>query len=149
MPSQPEPSSGAVESRLQSSSGRDLIAVFVYNEGLRVEKVLTKLSELQLDCDVVVIDDGSDDESPAIISRFPFPVLRHSQNSGAGASMKAAFRYGIEKGSRFIIIIAGNSKMNPSEIPRFLEPLRSGQCDYVQGSRYLPGGRHENLPMFR
>ena len=142
-------SSRPVQSQFQPGTGRDLIAVFVYNEGLRVERVLSKLIDLRLDCDVVVIDDGSDDESPTILSRFSFPVLRHSQNLGAGAAMKDVLRYGIERENRFIVLIAGNGKMDPSEIPRLLEPLRSGECDYVQGSRYLSGGRHENMPLFR
>lgn len=126
-----------------------LVAVFVYNEGLRVEAVLNKLRYVPDRCHVVIVDDGSDDESAAVLSRFDFPVLRHSRNLGVGISVREAIRYGIENGCRFIALIAGNGKMNPAEIPQLLEPLRSGQWDYVQGSRYMPGGKHGNLPLFR
>ncbi|MBI3872385.1 MAG: hypothetical protein HY304_04835 [candidate division Zixibacteria bacterium] len=45
--------------------------------------------------------------------------------------------------------MAGNGKMHPSDIPVLLAPLLSGGYDYVQGSRYLSGGRSEYLPLFR
>ncbi len=130
--------------------GRDvLVAVIVYNEGSRLQKVLKGLSSLANDCDVVVVDDASDDDTPDYLSHFHFPVLRHARNSGVGASIRDSVRYAIERGYRFLVVMAGNGKMDPSEIPRLIQPLRNGECDYVQGSRYLPNGRRENLPLFR
>jgi dolichol-phosphate mannosyltransferase len=126
-----------------------LTAVFVYNEGLRVESVLNKLDQLRDCTDVLIIDDGSDDESPQVLSRFTFPILRHEQNQGAGASVKDAIAYARKAGYRFIVMIAGNGKMDPFQIPQLVEPLLHGKGDYVQGSRYLEGGYHENLPRFR
>jgi dolichol-phosphate mannosyltransferase len=125
-----------------------LVAVIVYNEGSRVESVLSKFSTLSA-YDVVVVDDGSDEDTSNFISRFDFPVLRHARNMGVGFSIKDAIRYGIEKGYPFLVVMAGNGKMNPLEIPQLLEPLKTDECEYVQGSRYLKGGTHENLPLFR
>ena len=50
---------------------------------------------------------------------------------------------------RVMVIMAGNGKMLPEEIPRLLKPIESGQADYVQGSRYMSGGESKNLPAFR
>lgn len=134
----------------QSNLRSDILtAVFVYNEGLRVESVLNKLNRLRDYTDVLVIDDGSDDESPLVLSRFTFPILRHEQNRGAGASVKDAIAYARKAGYSFIVVIAGNGKMDPLQIPQLVEPLLHGTSDYVQGSRYLEGGYHENLPRFR
>ncbi len=125
-----------------------LVAVIVHNEGSRVEKVLGSLTSLK-GYDVVVVDDGSDDDTPEFISRFDYSVLRHARSMGVGSSIRDSVRYGTDKGYSFIVVMAGNTKMDPMEIPRLVQPLKSGQCDYVQGSRYLPGGRRENLPAFR
>lgn len=130
--------------------GRDtLVAVFVYNEGLRVETVLNKLRHVPACCDVLVVDDGSNDESVGVIARFDYPVIRHAQNLGVGISVREAIQYAICHSYSYFALIAGNGKMDPARIPLLLDPLRSGACDYVQGSRYLEGGRHENLPLFR
>jgi dolichol-phosphate mannosyltransferase len=45
--------------------------------------------------------------------------------------------------------MAGNDKDRPAEIPRLLEPIRRGGADFVQGSRYLPGGDYGNMPFYR
>jgi dolichol-phosphate mannosyltransferase len=126
-----------------------LITIFVYNEGARVAKVLHGLRSRPANCDVLVLDDGSTDDSTGFIESFEYPVLRHPQNLGAGASVRDAVRYATEQGYRFIVLIAGNGKMDPAQIPRLIQPLLSGECDYVQGSRYLAGGNHQNLPLFR
>jgi dolichol-phosphate mannosyltransferase len=137
------------ETPLIRPRGDALVAVLVYNEGLRIEAVLRKVAQVSDACDVLVIDDGSTDESVEVLTRFGFPVLQHSHNLGAGASVKDAIRYAKERDYRFIVMIAGNGKMDPFQIPQLLQPLRSDESDYVQGSRYLEGGKHENLPLFR
>jgi len=126
-----------------------LVALVVYNEGLRVEAVLQKLMQVSTCCDVVVIDDGSTDETAELISLHDFSIIRHSHNLGVGLSIKDAIRFGIDREYSVIATMAGNGKMDPLQIPKLLEPLKSGISDYVQGSRYLEGGRHENLPLFR
>jgi dolichol-phosphate mannosyltransferase len=126
-----------------------LIAVFVFNEGARVLKVLRGLQDRPANCDVLVMNDGSTDESATYFASFDYPVLSHAQNLGAGATVKDAVRYAMERGYRFIVMIAGNGKMDAAEIPRLIQPLLAGECDYVQGSRYLAGGEHQNLPLFR
>lgn len=147
--SQPEQPSQLFEPELKAERGDALIAVFVYNEGLRVSDVLSKVSKIAEARNVLVIDDGSNDESRERISGFNFAVLRHSRNLGAGASVKDAIRYAQNKQYRFVVMIAGNGKMEPAQIENLLLPLRTNECDYVQGSRYLEGGWHENLPLFR
>jgi dolichol-phosphate mannosyltransferase len=137
------------EPRVTGQRGDALIAVFVYNEGLRVAEVLRKVSQITDPWNVLVIDDGSNDESSEAISQFSFAVLRHSRNLGAGASVKEAIQYGQQRGYHYVVLIAGNGKMDPFQITELLTPLRKDDCDYVQGSRYLRGGRYENLPLFR
>lgn len=125
-----------------------LTAVFCYNEGEKIRKVLDKFGSNR-DYDVVLIDDGSDDDSPQIISQYPFPVLRHGTNAGVGEGLRTLFAYACKQGYDAVVIMAGNGKMDVDHVPRLIAPIRDSGFDYVQGSRYLKGGKSANMPRYR
>jgi len=127
-----------------------LACVFVYNEGDKLRRTLERFPPAsERNYDVVVVDDGSTDSAPAVIDQFPFVHLRHESNRGIGAAFRSAFEYADAHEYDIFVPMAGNGKMHPEDIPRLLAPLLSGEYDYVQGSRYIEGGLHENLPLFR
>lgn len=129
---------------------KSLVAVFCYNEGEKIRRVLEQFpAAIERDYDVVVMNDGSTDQSRHHVVELGFPVLDHERNLGAGAAIKTVFRYALDKGYDAIVLIAGNGKMRPSEIPRLLQPIVAGEADYVQGSRYLEEGVSANMPLFR
>lgn len=132
----------------QSPSPRVLVAVFVYNEGEKLRATLSRFP-VERNYDVVVMDDGSEDGPEAIISQFGFTALRHPENRGAGAAIRTVINYANGKNYDVLVLIAGNAKMHPSDIPGLIQPILEGRADYVQGSRYLQGGKTENLPRFR
>jgi dolichol-phosphate mannosyltransferase len=127
---------------------RVLVTVFVYNEG---QKFGSLLQEIPADApyEVLILNDGSTDEIGDYISDTPHTVIENDRNRGLGYSFKRAIRYAIDEGFDIFIPIAGNGKMRPAEIPLVIAPLLGGEADYVQGSRYLPGGRRDHLPLFR
>lgn len=127
---------------------RVLVTVFVYNEGLKFGSLL---EEIPADApyEVLILNDGSTDEIGDYISDTPHTVIENDCNRGLGYSFKRAIRYAIDEGFDIFIPIAGNGKMRPAEIPSVIAPLLGGEADYVQGSRYLPGGRRDHLPLFR
>ncbi|MBD3297901.1 MAG: glycosyltransferase [candidate division Zixibacteria bacterium] len=127
---------------------RVLVTVIVFNEGGKLRTTLKRFPE-NPPYDVVVMDDGSSDGVREVASEFPFAYLRHEVNSGVGASLRTVFRYAEDNGYDIIVVMAGNAKMHPSDIPNLLKPIREDGYDYVQGSRYLSGSRSENLPLFR
>lgn len=98
--------------------------------------------------DVLVVDDGSTDGTADLLRGCGLPSVRHETNRGLGAALKTGIARAIEEGYEAVVVLAGNGKDDPAEIPRFLEALAAGY-DYVQGSRFRPGGRHRNLPLVR
>jgi dolichol-phosphate mannosyltransferase len=125
-----------------------LVTTFAYNEGERIRR-LVRSFPAERDYDLLLVDDGSTVGSTDGLEEPGVTRLVNERRLGLGAAIKRAFRYAIEQGYDALVIMAGNGKDDPAEVDRLLEPIRSGRADFVQGSRYLAGGTHENMPRYR
>ena len=125
-----------------------LTAVLCYNTCHSTEKALNKFPK-ERSYDVLLVNDGSTDNTGQLIRRYDYQIIEHPTNKGLGAAIKTAIKYGFDHDYEFIVIMAGNGKDNPLEIPRLLRPLKEENYDYVQGTRFLKGGSWDNLPIFR
>lgn len=125
-----------------------LVATFAYNEGEKIQRVLARHSPHR-EYDLLVMDDGSTDGS---LDRFPWNDvlrLRNEANQGIGAAMKYVFEFALERDYEIVVTQSGNDKDDPQQIPRLVGPILAEQADFVQGSRFLPGGGHGNTPIYR
>jgi dolichol-phosphate mannosyltransferase len=128
-------------------SARVLAAAFAYNEREKIRRTLERHPR-DRSYDLLVMDDGStdgslDDIDPGVL------VLRNPANRGIGYSMKAVFAFALERGYDILVIQAGNDKDDPLQIPALLAPILEDRADFVQGSRFLPGGEYGNMPAYR
>ena len=114
---------------------RTLIAIPVYNEQRYVATVLERVSEYA--ADVLIIDDGSTDATPAILAHFPVEVIRHRENRGYGRSMQDAFRWAAMDAYDWVITMDCDEQHEPSQIPEFLIEAATDRYDVISGSRYL------------
>lgn len=117
------------------------IIIPAYNEeegiGVILEKIFRSVDGV---CEVLVIDDGSDDSTSEIASLFPCRLIRHEENRGKGEALKTGIRHAI--GENVIFIDADDTY--PAEvIPQMYEALEL--CDVVYGARTI--GRN-NIPRF-
>ena len=85
-------------------------------------------------------------ETSASRSSIPLKLMSNKVRRGIGSAIRQGLEYAVSNGFTLAIIMAGNGKDNPLEIPRMLDPIINNGCDYVQGSRYLRGGRPLNTP---
>lgn len=125
-----------------------LVTVLTYNEGEKLRALLAAFPS-KAEYDLLFVDDGSTDGSSGVLETAGHAVIRHSENLGVGAGIRDAVAWALAHDYQTIVIMAGNGKMLPAEIPRLLAPIQAGEADYVQGSRYLTGGASPNLPLFR
>ncbi len=133
---------------------RILIVIFAFNEGVKLRRAVDRLARarptLPPRCDVAIMDDGSTDGQPETLAAANgFQLIRHNLNSGVGAAVRSVIRYCREHGYEATAWVAGNDKDNPDELARLLDPILSGVADFVQGSRYAPGGEFGNMPAYR
>ena len=135
---------------------RILVAAFAYDEGSKIRATAERMVAARAvavsadaTCDLLVMDDGSRDGSIEALRDLPIAVLANPKNRGVGAAMKRVFDCALERRYDIVVTLAGNNKDEPAEIPRLLAPLLRGEADFVQGSRFLPGGAHGNMPLYR
>ncbi|MEE8470328.1 MAG: glycosyltransferase family 2 protein [Dehalococcoidia bacterium] len=115
------------------------IIVPAYNEEEGLQITLDKIYKaVDGVCEVLVVDDGSDDATSKVASRFPCKVLKHAKNLGKGAALKTGIRHASGK---YLIFIDADDTYPPEAIPLMYEALES--CDVVYASR--TGGR-DNIP---
>jgi glycosyltransferase involved in cell wall biosynthesis len=87
--------------------------------------------------DIVVIDDGSEDDTGTLARRAGAVVLRHTCNLGIGAAVQTGFLYALQEGYDFVVRNDGDGQHDPKQIPLLLEPLQKDEADIVVGSRFL------------
>jgi len=97
--------------------------------------------------EVVVVDDGSNDDTAGIATLAGASVIRHDKNRGYGAAIKTCFAAAKETSADILVIIDGDGQHNPGEIPKLLAPVLRGEADLVIGSRLLTG--ENKVPAYR
>jgi dolichol-phosphate mannosyltransferase len=76
-------------------------------------------------------------------------IFDNPELKGIGYAIKQGIKYAQGEGYDVVVVMAGNNKDDPAEIPRLLKPILEEDYDYVQGSRFLPGGKHVKNPFLR
>jgi len=133
-----------------------LVIICAYNEGVKLEKTGERIRsalekrKCEPTIDVLVADDGSTDGAPeAVAAKCGFLLFRNAERKGIGHLIRGAYRYGLERGYEILVTMAANNKDNPEEFDRIIGPVFEDKADFIQGSRYLPGGNFGNMPLYR
>jgi glycosyltransferase involved in cell wall biosynthesis len=119
-----------------------------FNEAATVEEVLERVDALDLDKQVIVVDDGSTDETGSILTRWqsagPDRILLRQPNRGKGAAIRAAIPH---VDGDIAVIQDADMEYDPVDVPTLIEPIERGVADVVFGSR-LTGGRPQRAYLF-
>ncbi len=114
-----------------------------HNEARTIGEVLERIDALGLDRQVIVVDDGSSDDTAQIAERYDCLVIRQP-NRGKGAAIRAAIPH---VDGEIAVIQDADMEYDPADVPALIEPIESGVADVVFGSR-LSGGRPQRAYLF-
>lgn len=120
----------------------------VFDEVGKIGRAVSKVPRPFVE-EVVVVSDASTDGSDEDARAAGATVLRHEKTLGVGAAIRTGLKYGLEKGYDVLVVMAGNDKDDPTEIPKLVAPVLERGVDYVQGSRYAKGGEYGKMPLHR
>ena len=115
-----------------------------YNEELCISGII--LGSRKYVDRIIVIDDGSTDNTAEIARLAGAEVISHRSNMGKGAALKTGFE--AAKGSEIIVTLDSDGQHNPEEIPKLVTPIINGEADIVNGSRYINGNK-KDTPLYR
>ena len=120
------------------------VVIPALNEVLRIRGVVEgALAQCER---VIVVDDGSDDDTAAQLADLPVTLLRHAQRMGKGASLRDGFREALRQGARAVLTMDGDGQHAASDIPRLLDAANRHPGCVVIGARLR---KRSQQPMHR
>lgn len=141
--------------RLRNKQNEYCICIPVINEGERIKKELEKALKYKIhkQADIVLIDSGTTDGSTDIENLKKYKVnslieMEEKKKYTQSKALSAGFYFAIERGYKGIITVDGNNKDDIKDVYKFIDKLRDG-FDFIQGSRYIEGGKAINTPKLR
>lgn len=129
------------------------LVIPVINEGDRILNLLERMKDLKTTdlVDIIIVDGGSTDGSLESSRLQSFGVNTLLLKTGPGklsAQLRCAYSFCLLRGYKGVVTIDGNNKDDPKAIPAFIDKLNKGY-DFVQASRFIPGGEAVNTPLSR
>jgi glycosyltransferase involved in cell wall biosynthesis len=112
---------------------RACVLIPVYNESANIGRVVKEIREQNLD--VLVVDDGSQDNSSEIAGESGAVVIVNGKNQGKGSSLKTGFKYVLDKGYGVVITMDGDGQHLPQDIPYFLRIAEYSDAQIFIGNR--------------
>lgn len=128
----------------------NLVAVLIpaKDEEATIGELLDRVARVRVpghELRTIVVDDGSTDATAEISRSRGALVAAHPDNRGLGAAVRTGLRAAVETGAVAVAYLDADLEYSPEDIPRLLEPILSGQVDYVLGSRFRGGVRGMSL----
>jgi glycosyltransferase involved in cell wall biosynthesis len=123
-----------------------LVCIPAFNEVNTISDIIAK-SRKYAD-DIIVYDDGSNDNTYEAAVSAGATVIRNPENKGYGVAIRSLFQAAKEKDADIMVTLDSDGQHNPAQIPELIEPLKQG-FDIIIGSRFLNNSDKQKVPKYR
>lgn len=120
------------------------VAIPAYNEEVAIGSLVLKASRYA--DEVIVVDDGSSDDTAEVAELAGATVIRHARNLGKGMAIRSAWLYARKREPGALVLLDGDHQHEPEDIPRFVGPILAGEADLLLGVRW---GKTSGMPLYR
>lgn len=121
-----------------------IIIIPAYNEAANLPRVISEIRSVVPGVDIVVIDDCSKDRTAQVARALGAAVVSLPNNLGYGGAVQTGFRYAVEKGYTYGVMMDGDGQMDPHSVPALLDVVRGGRADLALGSRFQGRMEYKN-----
>jgi dolichol-phosphate mannosyltransferase len=144
----------ATSQQLLQKTGGVGVVIPVYGEAESILWVLGRFSVGMVDTICLVVDVPKKQNMDRVRASaeqtgITVHIIKNGERKGVGYCLWQGLKYLSETDHAVAAIMAGNGKDDPTEIGRLTAPVIKGECDYVQGSRYIKGGLRDRMPLVR
>ncbi len=129
----------------QIGNRKTWVIIAAWNEATRLPDVLRSLRPLPYE--VLVVDDGSSDQTAETAKNFGVWVLRHLVNRGQGAALRTGIEFALQHEAEIIITFDADGQHKSADLTALLKPIQDDEADLVLGSRFL--GSCPGIPVLR
>jgi dolichol-phosphate mannosyltransferase len=128
-----------------------IVVIPCYKVSLQIMEVINNIGE---ECDkIIVVDDACPEKSGALVEREctdeRVTVIYNESNLGVGGAVLAGYRLALDFNADIVVKIDGDGQMEPSLIPKFIEPISRRDADYTKGNRFYHIPDLSNMPLIR
>lgn len=123
---------------MSSAKPKVVVVMPAYNAAKTLHMTYAELPRDVVDL-VIVVDDGSSDETVRIARELGLELFVHNRNYGYGANQKTCYREALKAGAGIIVMVHPDYQYDPTLLPRVIQPILDGEADVVLGSRLLGG----------
>jgi dolichol-phosphate mannosyltransferase len=137
-----------------AGTAKRLAIIPVYGEITKIKQVISRFQAGTVDEVCIVVDSPTPNmlteiKNTPTATDIKFTILTNPVRRGIGYAIRQGYEYALSHEFDIIIVMAGNGKDDPREIPRLTDAIIKHGYDYAQGSRFLPGGRRIRNPFLR
>jgi glycosyltransferase involved in cell wall biosynthesis len=121
-----------------NSKHKVVVVMPAYNAARTLRMTYAELPHNVVDL-VIVVDDGSSDETVEIARSLGLELFVHNRNYGYGANQKTCYREALKAGADIVVMVHPDYQYDPTLLPQVIKPIEEGAADVVLGSRLLGG----------
>ena len=114
-----------------------LVVIPAHDEEASLPRTLAEVRARAPWADILVVDDGSHDDTTGVARAAGVPVVRHAINLGVGGALQTGFRWASQRGYDIAVQLDADGQHDPGYLEALVAPVAGGRCDVSIGSRFV------------